>query len=122
MAAAPARAASYVVQDIWWSTLYGGAIGGVAGTGAMLLTDEPEDHAKFIVTGIGAGVLAGLVYGIYSYSVAYGDQVARNRAVANIDPNGHTRYRVPLPQAFVARQGLHREDVGIKIDLLHGRF
>ena len=111
----PARAASYVAQDIWYSTLYGAAIGGVAGTGVMLLTDDPLDHTDYVVTGVGVGILTGLAYGIYSYSASspYG--------LVNVDPAGTARYALPTPQPFVSRDG-ERRSVGVKVDLIRGRF
>ncbi|HKK13411.1 MAG TPA: hypothetical protein VKA14_01990 [Gammaproteobacteria bacterium] len=118
LAAVPgqSRAASYVAQDVWYSTLYGAAIGGVAGAGVMLLTDKPLDHTDYIVTGVGVGILSGLAYGIYSYSASgsYG-------ALANVDPSGTTHYAVPLPQPFVSRGG-GEESVGVRVDLISGRF
>lgn len=113
----PARAASYVAQDIWYSTMYGGAIGGVAGTGVMLLTDDPLDHTDYIYTGIGVGILAGLAYGIYSYSAS--DDYA---ALANVDAAGATRYAVPMPRPFVTRDQAGEEHLGVRVDLIRGRF
>lgn len=111
----PARAASYVAQDIWYSTLYGGAIGGLAGTGVMLLTDDPLDHTDYVVTGVGVGILGGLAYGIYSYS-------ASNRyGLVNVDPAGTTRYAFPKPRPFVSRRG-EETTVGVRVDLVRGRF
>jgi len=114
----PARAASYVAQDIWYSTLYGAAIGGIAGTGVMLLTDDPMDHTDYVITGVGVGILGGLAYGIYSYSVSN----ARYGAFANVTPGGTTHYTVPLPQTFVSRDARGEQDIGVKIDLIRGRF
>jgi hypothetical protein len=114
---APAKAASYVAQDIWYSTLYGGAIGGVAGAGVMLLKDDPLDHTDYVVTGVGVGILAGLAYGIYSYSVSGG-----YGALANVDTDGATAYTVPVPQPFVTREDGGEASVGVKVDLIKGRF
>jgi len=110
-----ARAASYVAQDIWYSTLYGGAIGGVAGTGVMLLTDDPLDHTDYIVTGVGVGILGGLAYGIYSYSVS------NSYGLVNVDSAGTTHYAIPKPRPFVSRAG-EEQSVGVRLDLVRGRF
>jgi hypothetical protein len=113
----PARAASYVAQDIWYSTLYGAAIGGIAGTGVMLLSDDPMDHTDYVVTGVGVGILTGLAYGIYSYSVSG----SRYSALANVEAGGATHYAVPMPQPFISRKN-GQESVGVKVDLVRGRF
>ncbi len=109
------RAASYVAQDIWYSTLYGAAIGGMAGAGVMLLTDDPLDHSDYVLTGVGVGILAGLGYGIYSYSASDG------YALAEVEPDGTTRYQLPMPRAFVSRNG-DKETIGVEMTLIHGRF
>jgi len=116
-APSPARAASYVAQDVWYSTLYGAAIGGLAGTGVMLLTDDPLDHGDYILTGVGVGILSGLAYGIYSYSAS----ANRYGALANVDPSGTAHYAMPMPQPFISRQD-GEQSVGVKVDLVRGRF
>ncbi|MFA9459903.1 hypothetical protein [Thiohalorhabdus methylotrophus] len=110
------KAASYVAQDVWYSTLYGAAVGGVAGTGVMLLTDDPLKHTDYVVSGVGIGILSGLFYGIYSYAAtpSYG-------ALANVDETGATHYSVPVPQAFTTEIGGQRE-TGVRVDLIRGRF
>ena len=110
-----ARAASYVAQDVWYSTLYGAAIGGMAGTGVMLLTDDPLDHSDYIVTGVGAGILLGMAYGIYSYSAG------NSYALAEVGADGATHFGIPAPRAFVSRSP-GRETIGVEMTLLHGRF
>ena len=112
---APSFAQSYVAQDVWYSTLYGGAIGGVAGAGVMLLTGDPLDNSEYVVTGVGAGILGGLAYGIYSYSGA------NNYGLVNVRGSGATHYAVPKPRPFISRQG-ERATVGLKMDVVRGRF
>ncbi|MEF8792806.1 hypothetical protein [Thiohalorhabdus sp.] len=110
-----ARSASYVAQDVWYSTLYGGAIGGLGGAGFMLLTEDPLDNGDYIVTGVGVGILAGLAYGIYSYS-------ASNRyGLVNLDSAGTTHYAVPKPRPFVSGRG-DEATVGVRLDLVRARF
>ncbi|MFP4616488.1 MAG: hypothetical protein ACOCUJ_02350 [Thiohalospira sp.] len=112
------KAASYVAQDVWYSTLYGAAIGGVTGTGVMLLTDDPLGNTDYIVTGVGIGIISGMVYGIYSYAISpsYG-------ALANVDPSGTTHYAVPMPEPYINRFGGGQEvDVGVRMDLIRARF
>jgi len=50
------------------STVYGGAIGLVAGAAFMLFTDNPENHFDFLATGAGIGILGGLGYGLATSS------------------------------------------------------
>ncbi|HKJ87580.1 MAG TPA: hypothetical protein VKA48_03645 [Gammaproteobacteria bacterium] len=113
----PSRAASYVAQDVWYSTLYGAAIGGVAGAGVMLLTDQPLDHTDYMVTGVGVGILSGLAYGIYSYSASssYG-------AFANVDEAGVTHYSLPMPQPYATQIDGGPAHMGVRLDLVRGRF
>jgi len=108
-------AQSYVAQDVWYSTLYGGAIGGVAGAGVMLLTGEPLDNSEYVVTGVGAGILGGLAYGIYSYSGA------NNYGLVNVNRSGATHYAVPKPRPLISKHG-DRTTVGLQMDVVRGRF
>jgi len=119
------RAASYVAQDIWYSTLYGGAIGGVGGLGVMLLKDEPLEHSDYVVRGVGIGILAGMVYGIYSYAATSRTAaVNEGGAVAAFDADGEARFRMPLVRPYLAKApgGQEVQGVGLHMNLIHGRF
>lgn len=111
------RAASYVAQDVWYSTIYGGMIGAVAGAGVVLLTEKPKKNLDYIKTGAGVGILSGLVYGILSYaSMSH----ARPNTLAAVGADGETSYGVPVPQPFVANR--QTGELGARINLVQGRF
>lgn len=111
------RAASYVAQDVWYSTIYGGMIGAVGGAGVVLLTEKPKQNLDYIKTGAGVGILGGLVYGILSYaSMSH----ARPNSLAAVGADGDASYGVPLPQPFVANR--QTGELGARVDLVRGRF
>lgn len=111
------RAASYVAQDVWYSTIYGGMIGAVAGGGVVLLTENPRQNLDYVKTGAGVGILGGLVYGILSYaSMSH----ARPNSLAAVDADGSTTYGVPMPQPFVADR--ETGELGARMNLVQGRF
>jgi len=119
------RAASYVAQDVWYSTLYGAAIGSVAGAGVMLVSDpdDPFENAEYIVTGAGVGILAGMFYGIYSAST-HQAALDNGGAVAAFDADGETHFQMPLVRPYLAKSGHGGEvaGVGMHVNLVHGRF
>ena len=118
------RAASYVAKDVWYSTLYGAAIGGVAGAGVMLLTDDPLEHSDYVVTGVGVGILGGLFYGIYSYSANARASLNDGGAVAAFDADGDSHFGMPLVRPYLSKtpDGHEVAGVGMHVNLVHGRF
>ena len=65
---APVLAQDDGMGRILKDTVYGGAIGAIAGVAFMLFTDNPEDHFDYLATGAGIGILGGLAYGLATTS------------------------------------------------------
>jgi len=86
------------MQRILRSTVYGGAIGLVAGFAFMLFTDNPEDHYDFLASGAGVGILGGLAYGLVTSSgrIAIAEvekgTVKLNVPTVTTEQNEFTRY------------------------------
>jgi len=69
MSATRAHAEDETLKDMLSGSIYGGIIGALVGSGAMLLTDKPEDNLSYIVTGAGLGILVGTAYSIATSGV-----------------------------------------------------
>ncbi len=51
------------------NSIYGGIIGALIGSAAVLVTDNPDDHLNYIPTGAGIGIMLGAAYGVASSGV-----------------------------------------------------
>jgi putative Ca2+/H+ antiporter (TMEM165/GDT1 family) len=104
----PAQAADFEVQNTMEDALYGGAIGALIGTGAMLISSQPSKHMDYVVSGAGFGLIIGAVYGIASGS----------RAFAKVE-DGKVQVGMPVPEIELASNGQVK---GISLPLLESHF
>lgn len=51
------------------NAIYGGIVGALIGSAAVLVTDNPDDHLNYIPTGAGIGIMLGAAYGVASSGV-----------------------------------------------------
>ncbi|MFQ5329659.1 MAG: hypothetical protein ACE5D4_06695 [Thermodesulfobacteriota bacterium] len=102
------------MHRIFRSTVYGGAIGLVAGFAFLLFTDNPEDHYDFLSAGAGVGILAGLGYGLATSSGRI--------AIAEVD-NGTVKLNVPELRADIKENDrFNSKEVVTSVGLLNYRF
>jgi hypothetical protein len=102
------------MQRILRSTVYGGAIGLVAGFAFLLFTNNPEDHYDFLSYGAGVGILAGLGYGLATTSGRI--------AIAEVD-NGKMKLNIPELKADInMNDRFNTKEVVTSVGLLNYRF
>jgi len=107
---AKAAAADYEVANVMDDVLYGAGLGGMVGMGVMLLSDKPKDNWNYVTKGVGYGIIAGAIFGIYRTS----------QSLATLE-DGTIRLGVPTP-AFAFQNTTEGLDVIVKTDLISGTF
>lgn len=80
--------------------LYGGLIGALVGAAVLPFTEHPGDHLDYIAIGAGAGVIAGVIYGLVDIS----------RPFAALD-DGRLTLALPVPELRAVRSGT---EIGIE--------
>ena len=96
------------------NALYGGVLGGLVGAAVLLLTDEPDDHLDYILTGAGVGVLMGAAYGIATSGVI--------ESLAKVE-DGRLTFRMPTVKRFeVFDDYSNKREMVNSIDVLSFRF
>lgn len=103
-----AQAADFEVQNTMEDALYGGAIGALIGTGAMLISSQPSKNLDYIVTGAGFGLIVGAIYGVASGT----------RAFAQVE-DGKMKMGIPMPEIELASNG---KPVAFNMPLLESHF
>jgi len=65
---------------IFMDTLWGTAVGGIAGLSIGLLSEDDEDEifSQYMVKGMGVGALGGLLYSFFHYPSSYYGQMYLN--------------------------------------------
>ncbi len=65
-----ANSLDVIVVDSLWGT----AVGGIAGLSIGLLSEDDDDEifSEYMVKGMGVGALGGLLYGLFDYGPYYG--------------------------------------------------
>ena len=102
------------MHRIFRSTVYGGAIGLVAGFAFLLFTDNPEDHYDFLSAGAGVGILAGLGYGLATSSGRI--------SIAEVE-NGAVTLHIPdLKTDISESERLNTKEVVTSVGLLNYSF
>ncbi len=71
-----AFANSYIMADIFKTSLGGAAVGAVAGLSAAGLSDDFSDHSDYIGKGAALGALVGMCYAIFNASQTYNPPLA----------------------------------------------
>jgi len=105
-----AAAADYEVANVMDDAIYGAGLGGMVGLGVMLLSDKPTDNWNYITRGVGYGIIAGAVFGVYRSS----------RAFATLE-DGQIDLGVPMPELAVNVTPIGL-DLVVKTDLIRGTF
>jgi drug/metabolite transporter (DMT)-like permease len=102
------------MERVLRSTIYGAAIGAVAGLAFMLFTDNPEDHFDYIATGGGVGILGGLTYGLATSTGRI--------AIAEME-DGKVMFNIPAIKANMIEDNWSEvKEVVATIDLFNYRF
>ncbi len=97
------------------NALYGGVLGGLVGAAVLLLTDEPDDHLDYILTGAGVGVLMGAAYGIATSGVI--------ESLAEVDEDGRLTFKMPTMKRFeVFDEYSNKRELVNSIDVLRFKF
>lgn len=97
--------------------MYGGLIGLLIGGAFMALSDEPEDHWNYLLTGGALGVLGGVAYGVATKVVQYD-------TYSLIEADGdEAKLNMPTIQAGETfDENLDETDLVFRADILRYRF
>ncbi len=96
------------------NALYGGVLGGLVGAAVLLLTDEPDDHLDYILTGAGVGVLMGAAYGIATSGVI--------ESLAEVE-DGRLTFKIPTMRRLeVFDEYANERELVNSIDVLRFKF
>ena len=96
------------------NALYGGVLGGLVGAAVLLLTDEPDDHLDYILTGAGVGVLMGAAYGIATSGVI--------ESLAEVEDGRFTLRMPTVKRVEVFDENSNRRELVNSIDVLRFKF
>jgi len=108
LVAPSAKAADYEVQNVFEDAVYGAGIGALVGLGIALIGNQTAKQTfNYMITGAGAGIIGGVIYGLY----------AGTRAVAEIE-DGKLKLAAPTPRLSLDAQG----HLVAEADLVHARF
>jgi len=107
---AKASAGDYEVANVMDDALYGAGVGGLVGLGFMLISTSPTSNWNYVTQGVGVGIIAGAVYGIYRSS----------RALAQVE-DGQINLGMPTPQ-FSLQETPAGLTLTAKADLVVGQF
>ena len=96
-------------------SLWGAAVGGIAGLSVGLLAadDDDEIFSDYMVKGMGVGALGGLLYGMFAYAPPYYGQVYLN----NGQPKGLLHFNADSnvlaisPAKVIPRQEFAKDEV-----------
>jgi hypothetical protein len=111
-----------VVDSLW-----GAAVGGIAGLSIGLLSDDDDDEifSEYMVKGMGVGALGGLLYGLFDYGPYYGYGYLNNgqpKGLVHFDPDEHLL--AVRPSRIIPRRvyGKTADDANWRFDLFSTAF
>jgi len=105
-----AAAADYEVANVMDDAFYGAGLGGMIGVGVMLLSDKPKDNWNYVSRGVGYGIIAGAIFGVYRTT----------KSLVMIE-DGDIHLGVPTPE-FAFQTTASGLDWVVKTDLVRGTF
>jgi hypothetical protein len=97
------------------NSVYGGILGGLIGSAALLLSDEPDDNLSYIPTGAAVGVLLGAAYGIATSGVI-------ESSIGEVE-DGRFTFKMPtLKRVEIFDENVNGKEFINSIDVLRFKF